>query len=64
MFHAPYGGSKPRENPVLQYWGVFVEGKQKPIAIFQTHDVAVMFQQTMTDGKCKVRPYAFTPETE
>jgi len=59
MFHAPYGGSKPRESTMLQYWGVFVADKPKPIAIFEKHDAAVLFKEAMTDGSCTIRPYRF-----
>ena len=62
MFHAPYGGSPPAASKVVQYWGVFVEQRTKPIALFEKHDVAVMFVETMTDGNCTIRPYAFRPE--
>jgi hypothetical protein len=47
---------------VLTYWGVFVEQRKKPIALFEKHDVAVMFKETMTDGECTIRPYDFRSE--
>jgi hypothetical protein len=64
MFHAPYGGSRPHESTVLQYWAVFLQEGKKPIALFEKHDVAVMFREAMTDGQCTIRPYAFRPELE
>lgn len=62
MIHAPYGGTRPRESTMLHYWGVFVADKPKPIALFEKYDVAVMFKETMTDGRCEIRPFCFWPE--
>ena len=47
---------------MLQYWAVFVADKPKPIALFEKHDVAVMFKESMTDGVCEIRPYVFWPK--
>lgn len=60
--HAPYGGHAPQSRVVLQYWGVFLKEGQKPVALFEKHDVAVAFTETMTDGHCTIRPYTFRPE--
>jgi len=62
MFHAPYGGSKPQGKVVLTYWGIFISQRKKPIALFEKHDVAVMFKETMTDGECEIHPYEFRTE--
>ena len=61
MFHPP-DRIMPRGPKVLQYWAVFVADKPKPIALFEKHDVAVMFKEAMTDGACEIRPYVFRPE--
>ena len=55
-------GIPVRQNKMLQYWAVFVGGKPKPIALFEKHDVAVMFKETMTEGTCEIRPFCFWPE--
>lgn len=61
-----FDGTKPTFKNVQQYSAVFVAGKDKPIAMFQTDTLARTFISLMTDGEqdYSVKPFRFVAEKE